>query len=243
MRRACCSIPLALFLFLAAVPGALAQVVGLPLTVRFAATTSAKVFLNPSSPSSTVRNEYQTANGLYGAAVELQFPFSPEISLSVAAEYLRHLDEGDRPVSLGGTLRTLPVRDGFIVLPFEVGVVASIPISDETFRLTMGGGVAVTVFQRIQEIAGVGVTTDGIPAGYGIHVSVGFEARLMPGIFAHVSTRFRDPEATVTTRYARSSTVYNGSTLVFPSTPMLTRINMDGMSVSAGLTIDLRTYF
>lgn len=215
----------------------------LPLTARFAATTSAKVFLNPTSPSSTLRNEYQTAKGLYGAAVELQVPLSSGFSLSLAVEYLRHLEEGDRPVSIGGTLRTLPVRDGFVLVPLEVGVVISIPISDETYRLTMGGGVGATLIQRIQQIADVGVSTDGMPLAYGIHISVGFDVRVSDGVFAHLSTRFRDPEQTVTTRYERASTVHQGATLVFPSTPMETRINMDGTSLSLGLTVDLHRFF
>ncbi len=239
-RRVGFFFPLVLVSLLSFAPPASAQVIALPLTARFAATTSAKVFLNPTSPSSTLRNEYQTARGLYGAAIELQIPFTSEFSISLAVEYLRHLEEGDRPVSLGGTLRTLPVRDGFVIIPLEVGVVVSIPISDETFRLTMGGGIGMTVIQRIQQIADVGVTSDGMPAAYGIHVAVGFDVRVVDGLFAHLSTRFRDPEQTVTTRYERVTTVYNGTTLVFPSTPMDTRINMDGMSLSAGLTVDLQ---
>lgn len=226
-----------------AVPRVSAQAVGLPLAVCFTTTTSAKIFLNPNSPSSTVRNEFVTAKGLYGAAAELQVPLTPELAFTVAVEYLQHVEEGDRPIALGGSLRTLPVRDGFVVIPVEIGGAAFIPISDESYRLTMGAGIGATYLHRIQEIAGVGVTADGTPVGYGIHVSVEFDFLLVSGVYGHVAARFRDPEVTVTTRYAKGTTVHKGTTLVLPSEPMQTRVNVDGLSLSVGIAVDLHRFF
>jgi hypothetical protein len=242
-RRAFRTLSYFLLFAVTVVPRVSAQAVGLPLAVRFTTTTSAKVFHNPTSPSSAIRNEFVTAEGLYGVAAELQVPFTSELAFTFAVEYLQHVEEGDRPIALGGSLRTLPVRDGFVVIPVEIGGAAFIPISDETFRLTMGAGVGATFLHRIQEIAGVGVTTQGTPVGYGIHVSVEFDVLILPGIYGHFASRFRDPEVTVTTRYAKATVVHNGTTLVLPSEPMHTRVNVDGLSLSAGIAVDLHRLF
>lgn len=216
-----------------------AQPVSLPFVLRATATSGAKVFPNPTSPSSTIRNTSVPLNGWYGAAAEFAIPFTHELSVTASVEYLRSVDEGMRPVSLGGSLETVPVRDGYVVLPVEVGVAAAIPISEENFRLSMSGGVGVTLVSRIQEVAGARAETDGYPAAYGIFAGLAFEVRIWPGVYGHVSTRFRDPEVNVTTRYTQSATEYEGRTLLLPTEPSTTRLNIDGLSISAGVMVDL----
>lgn len=220
-----------------------AQPASLPFVVRATTTTGGKVFPNPTSASSTVRNTSVPLNGWYGAAVELLVPVTHEISLTAAVEVLRSVDEGLRPVSLGGALVSVPVRDGYVIIPLEVGIAAGIPISDEAYRLTMSGGIGVTLASRIQEVAGVTAETEGLPAAYGIFVGVAFEVRIWSGVYGHLSTRFRDPEVDVTSRFTEPSAVHNGRTYLLPPEPTTTRLNVDGLSVSAGLMVDLRRLF
>lgn len=239
-RRAGTLIPLLLVTLAVA---ASAQPTSLPFVVRATATSGAKVFPNPTSPSSTIRNTSVPLDGWYGIAAEVAIPFTHELSLSASVEVLRSVDEGMRPISLGGVLETVPVRDGYVIVPFEVGVVAAIPISEETFRLSMSGGLGVTLISRIQEVAGVRAETDGLPAAYGIFVGVAFEVQVWHGVYGHVSTRFRDPEANVTTRYTQPSAEYQGRTLLLPSESSTTRLNVDGLSISAGVMVDLHRLF
>jgi hypothetical protein len=221
----------------------LAQPVSLPLVVRATATSGAKVFPNPTSPSSTIRNSSVSLDGWYGIAAEIAIPFTHELSISASVELLQSVDEGMRPVSLGGVLETVPVRDGYTIIPVEIGVASVIPISEETFRLSMTGGLGVTFISRIQEVAGVRARTEGLPAAYGIFVGVAFEVRLRPGVYGHLSTRFRDPEANVTTSYAQPSAEYQGRTLLLPTESSTTRLNVDGLSISAGVMVDLHRLF
>lgn len=231
-------------LLLVALAGAAsAQSPSMPLVVRATATSGAKVFPNPTSPSSTIRNTSVPLDGWYGAAAEISIPFTHELSLTAGVEVLRSVDEGMRPISLGGVLETVPVRDGYVIVPVEVGVAAAIPISEETFRLSMSGGLGVTFISRIQEVAGVRAETEGWPAAYGIFVGVAFEVRVWSGVYAHLSTRFRDPEANVTTRYSQPSVEYRGRTLLLPTEASTTRLNVDGLSISAGVMVDLHRLF
>lgn len=227
-------------LLLVALAGASpAQPASLPFVVRATATSGAKVFPNPTSPSSTIRNASVPLDGWYGVAAEIAVPFTHELSITASVELLRSVDEGMRPVSVGGVLETVPVRDGYMIVPVEVGVSATIPISEETFRLSMSGGLGVTFISRIQEVAGVRAETEGWPAAHGIFVGVAFEVRVWPGVYGHVSTRFRDPEANVTTRYAQPIARYEGRTLLLPTESTTTRLNVDGLSISAGIMVDL----
>jgi hypothetical protein len=220
-----------------------AQPSSLPIVVRATATTGAKVFPNPTSPSTTIRNSSIPLDGWYGVAAEIAIPFTDELSMLAGVEVLRSVDEGMRPVSLGSVLETVPVRDGYMIVPVEIGVAAAIPISEETFRLTMSGGLGVTFISRIQEVAGVRARTEGVPAALGIFVGVAFEARVWPGVYGHLSTRFRDPEANVTTSYPQSSVEHQGRTLLLPTESSTTRLNVDGLSISAGVMVDLHRFF
>lgn len=220
-----------------------AQPASLPFTLRATTTVSGKAFPNPLSPSTIVRNDYVTVSDWYGVAAELLIPLTQEFSVTTSVEVLWHLDEGNRPIALGGTLQTLPVRDGYLIVPLEVGVGIGIPISDETYRMTMSGGLCATFMNRIQEIAGVRAQNEGLPVAYGLFVGVSFEFRLMPGLFGHVSTRFRDPEANITTRYTQSTAEVDGRTIALPTEPMTTRLNVDGLSLSAGVMVDLHRLF
>ncbi len=218
---------------------AFAQPTTFPFVLRATTTTGAKVFQNPTSPSSEIRNMSESMDGWYGAAVEILIPLSHELSITASVEWLRSLDEGNRPIALGGSLQTLPVRDGYDIVPVEIGVAAGIPISEGTYRLLMSGGLGVTFASRIQEIAGVKARNEGLPAALGIFVGVAFEVRMWPGLYGHLSTRFRDPETNVTTRFTQAGTVFDGRTLLLPTEPSTTRINLDGLSLSAGIMVDI----
>ncbi|MCU0454330.1 MAG: hypothetical protein MUE68_11810 [Bacteroidetes bacterium] len=232
-----------LLLFVSLAGSAVAQPAAFPFILRATATSGAKVFPNPTSPSSTIRNTSVPVSGWYGGAAEILIPFTSELSVTANVEYLRSIDEGLRPISLGGALETVPVRDGYVVVPVEAGIAVSIPVSDEVYRLLMSGGFGVTFVSRIQEVAGVSARTEGLPAAYGIFVGVAFEAKIWPGVYGHLSTRFRDPEANVTTRYPQPTAFYQGRTLLLPSEPTTTRLNLDGLSISAGVMVDLERLF
>ena len=220
------------------------QSLGLPLTIRASYTTSAKMYLNPRSASFSVRNELMTVEDLTGIGAELQLPLTEDgVAAFLSVEYLSVVEEGDKPVALDGTLRILPVRDGFFLVPVEVGGLAAIPMQAETIRLTMSAGVGAYFAGRILQIVDVEATTASLPVGYGIVVSIGFDYRLSPGIWLHADTRFRDPEVTMDWTYDRRSTVYKGSTLNFPTSTMHTKVNVDGFSIAGGVLVDLSEIF
>jgi hypothetical protein len=107
----------------------------------------------------------------------------------------------------------------------------------------MAGGLGVYFARRILEVAGVGVRPTHTASSLGIHVSVGFDYKLIDGIWAHFETRFRDPDITMEYTYASDSAEFQGTVIPFPSSPMLTRVNVDGMSMAIGVMVEIPAIF
>ncbi len=216
----------------------------LTLLVRRTYTTSAKIFPNPTARSSFIRNEHDVVEGLTGFSAELQLPFrDSDVSIALSAEYLSHVDEGVKTFFFGGTARSLPFRDGFAVIPVELRGIISIPVQSNIFRLTMAGGGGLYIADRILEVAGVGVSPVTSAIGYGITVSVSMEYRVLPGVWIHGETRFRDPDVSIEYTYDSQTAEYEGALIPLPTAPMHTRINVDGMSLAIGVMVEIPTVF
>ncbi len=221
-----------------------AQPSDISVLVRRSYTTTARIFYNPSAPSPSVRHEHTLIEGVTGFSAEVQVPLPhSDFMLGLSVEYLSHVDEALKGIALGGVTRTLPVRDGFVLVPVELRGIISIPLHAEVFELSMAGGGGLYYAERILEVAGVGVRPTSTTFGYGIHISIGMAYRIVPGLWVHGEARFRDPDVTLEYVYERLSTQYQGVVLPFSASPMQTRINVDGMNLAIGLKLDISRMF
>lgn len=217
---------------------------GVTVHVRGTYTTTARLYPNPTSPSPFIREEYQSLEDITGLGVEVRYPLEgDEFGVGVSVGYLSFVDRSTKPIALGGALRSLPVADGFSLIPIELSGIVEIPLESESYRMSMSGGIGMYLAQRILEVAEARVDQRGTSVGYGIHVAVTFGYRFLPGLWLQFASTFRDPDVTMEYSYDRDQIIVNGTVLPLPSSPMHTRVNVDGMTLSLGLMVDVAPLF
>jgi len=203
-------------------------------------TTTSKVFYNPDSPSSDIRSQYTSVDNIYGGGLELRVGRTDyNFFLALKIEYLSKLQDQIQPVAYTGPPIPAPVKDGFRLMPIELGVNMYVPLGTEQARLSMGGGIGAYYGKRILSVAGVDAPQVNDPVGVGIHVESSFDYRILKGFAIRGEMRFRDPEVTAENRFQGRSAVYDGKTILFPTNAFRTRINVNGLMFGLGIVVDL----
>lgn len=210
------------------------------LGVRASYTTTSKIFYNPDAPTADARSQHLALDNVYGGAMDVRLnPGGNDFFLILSVEYLSKLQLQSQLVALANPPQRVQVKDGFQLIPVELGGYVYIPLGSETIRLAMGGGFGLYIAQRVLNVAGVEAVMENTPVGYGIHVESMADYRIQPRISLHGEMRFRDPEVVTTSRYERPSIEYGGGTLAFPQESFKTKINVDGISFGLGIVVDL----
>ncbi len=238
MRR--CAAVLVLLIFVQGIAEAQSSDWSVTVGFRGSYTTTSKIFYDPYSPSPEIRSEHNVFDNIYGGGVEIRFEdLSEHYFLALAVEYLSKLHEGNQIVALSRPPRSMPVQDGFRVLPVELGLNMFIPLGSERVRLAMGGGVGVYFGKRVFRIVDVDARQLKNAVGYGIHVESSFDYRLYDRLWLRGEMRFRDPEIVTESQYTATSTQYNGTLVTFPRDPFKTKINVNGLTLGLGIVVGL----
>jgi hypothetical protein len=212
----------------------------LSLTLRGSYTTTSKVFYTPDSPSSDLRGQYFGIDNIYCPGFELRLNVPGQwIALTLETDYLSKSDEEIQLVGIQSPPRALPVREGFRVIPIELGASAYIPLGSDRVRLTMGGGLGAYFGKRYLTIAGVDAVQQNNPVTYGIHVETSFDYEIMPRVFVRADMRFRDPEFTTESRFLQAATQYGGVLILLPQDPFRARIDVNGLNFGLGLGVEI----
>jgi hypothetical protein len=212
----------------------------LSVAFRGTYTTSSKVFNNPDSPSSDIRGEYLALDNIYGPGIEVRVNIPGQfVALTIAAEYLSKVDESDQLVGFTTPPRRLSVREGFRLIPIELGANVPIPLGSDGVRLSIGGGVGAYFGTRVLSVAGAEASQQNKPVSYGIHVETNFDYQIIPRLFARAEMRFRDPEFTTESQFEQQSTQLNGVVVLLPRQPLRARINLNGLTFGVGFVFDV----
>ena len=212
----------------------------LSLSGRGSYTTSSKLFYNPDSPSPTVRAQHLPFEDIFGWGVEVRIRRSEDsyfVSLSV--DVLSTIVRQNQLIALTNPPQVLPVSEGIVAVPIEVGINSFVPLGSEKVRLFMGGGIGLYYAERILQVAGVKASRQNRLVSYGIHVESGVEYQLMPGIALKADVRFRDPEINAINRFDQPSTIFNGKLISFPRGDMKTKVNVDGLNFGIGVVVEV----
>lgn len=203
-------------------------------------TTSSKIFYNPDSPSSDIRSQYTSVDNIYGGGLELRVGKPGyNVFFTLNVEYMSKLQDQIQPVAYAGPPIPAPVKDGFRLIPVELGLSMYIPLGTEQARLAMGGGIGAYYGKRILSVAGVDAPQVNNPVGIGIHVETSFDYRIWGQISVRGEMRFRDPDLTAENRFQERSAVYEGRTIPFPANAFDTRINVNGLMFGLGIVVDV----
>jgi hypothetical protein len=203
-------------------------------------TTASRTFNHPDSPSDEIRSQYADLGAVYGAGLELRFRFpSEDFFISLSVEYLSRLRRGMQSVAYAGPPRSVPVEDGFQLVPIELGGNIFVPLGSEKVQLSMGGGVGLYYGIRVLRVAGVNAPQQNVPAGFGIHVESSFDYRVLPRVAVRADMRFHDPEVTTVNRFDQPAAVYNGIQIPLLSDRFRTRINVNGLNFGLGIVVEV----
>ena len=212
----------------------------LSLILRGNYTTSSKLFINPDAPSEDQRSQYAQFDGVTGGGVELRYHwFAENLFFTLSIDYLTKRQQQDQLVAFAGTSNRVPVSDGFYCIPVELGVHTYIPLGSDLIRMSMGGGVGAYYGSRVLRVADVEAARQNSPLKIGIHIVSGFEYRVLPGLWLRGDMRFRDPELKTVNHFTQQSTEYNNVTVTFPRSDFSSKINLDGLTFSVGIMVEL----
>jgi len=212
----------------------------LSIAFRGTYTTSSKVFNNPDSPSSDLRGQFIALDNIYGPGVEIRINIPGQsVALTIAAEYLSKQNESDQLVGFTAPPRLLTVREGFTLIPIELGAHVPIPLGSESMHLSMGGGIGAYIGRRVLNVAGAEAPQQNKPVSYGIHVETNFDFLILPRLCGRAEMRFRDPEFTTESKFEQQATQSNGVLILLPRESFRSRINVNGLTFGLGLVYEL----
>jgi hypothetical protein len=175
-------------------------------------TTSSRIFTNPNSPDLFQRNEYFAVEDFYGYGFEVRYRL-PEsnIALSLSADIIEATT--DRPPVQISTSRSIPMSDGYRVVPVELTGYFIIPVSTQSFGVYMGGGVGMYFGSRLLTIGATEIPTVESGRGAGIHVLGGVSYQFTPWFSFHGEMKFRDVQFSTVNQSSSATIRYNGTTI------------------------------
>lgn len=213
---------------------------GFSLNLRGTYTTTSRLFLNPESPSPDTREDNTMLDGVFGFGAELRSaPLGDKSFFALSVEYIQSTFEELQVFGGTNPPSALPVKDGYRLIPVELSGHIFVPLQSDRIRIALGGGVGVYFGERIFSVAGVSADPVGISAGFGIHVRTMIEYRLYSNVYVSWDMKFRDPEVNTRNKFSQQSAVYQGITLQYPQYEIASRVNLDGITFSLGVTVDL----
>ncbi len=190
-------------------------------------TTASRVFTNPSSPDAFQRSQYFPLEDFFGYGLEVRYQL-PEtnIALGLSSDYIRTTIDQSIRIS---TSKSVPVEDGYRVIPVEFTGYFLIPVSGPTFGVFMGGGVGVYFGRRLYKLGETEAPTVNLGHGFGIHVLGGMSYRFNEWFALNAEMKFRDLQFQTSNQFASSKVTYNGTIINVSQAPFDARVHTDGV--------------
>jgi len=208
--------------------------------IRGSFTTSSKLFFNPDAASEVLRGQFAELDNVYGLGIELRWrPFDSGFFLGLTTEYLSGTRDRSQVVrSTFGYVR-IAGKDGYRVVPIELSGNVYVPLGTDAVRFAVGGGIGGYFAQRLLSVGGVQAQDVTTPFSFGIHVRTTFEYRLIDRVLLSGELRFRDPEATTTSRFVTRQGTYQGVTFQLPDNELRSKVSVDGMNLALGILVEV----
>jgi outer membrane protein W len=199
-------------------------------------TTTAKLYLSPKSSDPVLRNKFFPLAGILNPSVYVKYRLTGDLVLGLSSEYMEKTAVGwNLTVFSGNRTVTVPVTDGFKMIPIELSLYYLIPFSTEKFKFLMGGGAGYYYGKQIRKFGSAGVTSSESNFAYGIQVSVSMDYLATKNLIVHSEMKFRDPQFTVNNKYTKAEVQYNGGTVNLPQSSFYSKINIDGVTFVVGV--------
>lgn len=196
-------------------------------------TTTSHLFYNPDASDSYERSLNLLIENVFGGGIDVRRALGTSgVMIGLTVDYLRAVESFDIPLT---PRISIPVRDGFEVVPVEGTGYFVIPFSSAKSLLYLGAGAGLYFGRRIYEKAGVSSESVAHRVGAGIHVLTGFEYRMSSSFGVRTEVKFRDVSFTATNVFPGTSIVYEGHLVDLGNRVNSSRLNVDGMELVAGI--------
>ncbi|NMB82900.1 MAG: hypothetical protein GYA14_13895 [Ignavibacteria bacterium] len=199
-------------------------------------TTTSKLYLQPNSSDPVLRSEYENLDGIYNLSFEFRYKIFESMIIGLGTEFIQksytnrnYFIQGDR----------VEIKEGYNLIPVELTLYYLLPFSTEKFKFFMGGGGGLYFGKQIREFGNVNFNSAELTTGYGINVSVGMDYLVNEFISVRGQMRFRDPELIMKSKYSGSNTIYNGKSYLLSDNTFTTKVNIDGVTFTIGLSLSL----
>ena len=170
----------------------------------------------------------------YGGEVRYQF-ISGIAAIGLSADYVKATLS--RPLATN-QIATIPVADGYTVLPIEITGYFIIPFSGKTFGVYMGAGGGMYFGERTLSVGNVSAPAFSNPPGGGIHVLGGVSYSPWPSLAILGEMKFRDVQFKATNKFAATTITYNGRMIAVTQLNDA-RIYTDGVIFQLGIALSL----
>jgi outer membrane protein W len=200
-------------------------------------TTSAQIFLNPTSSDLFIRNKSFELSDLFSPTIDLRYQINEDLIVGFSAEYIVRSEKAfNQTIVEGSQIIQLEVEDGVIFIPTELSVHYLMPYSTEQFKFTMGAGIGYYFGAHTRILGNTEIENVERNKSFGLLVCIGMEYMILEQLGARFDMKFRDPEIKISSMYKDSTAFYNGRELRITQSTFDTKINLNGISFLFGLT-------
>jgi hypothetical protein len=201
-------------------------------------TTTARIYLNPTSSDPVIRNTSFEISDIFDPAVDIRYRITDDIIIGVGSEYMDASAGGENLTVISGNItENIDVRDGFLLVPVEVSGYYILPFSTEKFKFLMGGGGGYYWGEHVRKFGDADISTVSRNFAYGIQVSVSMDYMIQEDLTVHAEMKFRDPQFQLKSEYKNQEVNYNGQTIFLEQKSFDSKINVDGVTFILGFSL------
>ena len=205
------------------------------ISINAVYTTSADIFLNPNSSDIVIRNKQFVVEDIINPSLDIRYKLNEWFVLGLNLEYMQKSALGPNlTVFLGNRIVVFEVEDGFRVIPVELTAHYLFPFSTEQFVFMMGGGMGYYHGEFTRKFRDVDLSIQQRQFAIGIHVSASMDYMPLEFFSIRFEMKFRDPQYNVTSKYNKTTVIYQGEEIHLPDDAFETKINVDGVTFSLG---------
>jgi len=205
------------------------------ISINAVYTTSADIFLNPNSSDIVIRNKPFLVEDILNPSLDIRYKFNEWFVLGLNLEYMQNCALGPNlTVFLGNRIVVFEVEDGFRVIPIELTAHYLVPFSTEQFIFMMGGGMGYYRGEFTRKFSDVDLSVEKREVAIGIHVSASMDYMPLDFFSIRFEMKFRDPQYNVTSKYSKTSVIYQGDEIQLSDEAFETKVNVDGVTFILG---------
>lgn len=208
------------------------QVQSYSIEIFGAFTTSSKLYPHPNDGDEFARAMYLSLDDIFHGGIEMRASITPvDLKIGIGTEFIQKTEIIDVPASFS----TIPVRDGYRVIPIELTGYFQLPIGNDRLHVYLGGGIGIYMGERIYHYPGAAAAATSRTGGFGIHILSGGEFVLSNHWAIRSEIKFRDVQFESVNQFHQPSTFYQGTYLPLPQEPFASRFSIDGMTLRTGI--------